>query len=66
MEGHRWFDITRWGKVAERLNAYAAAERNFGLGKFVNTYDAKWVNFPIPQSEIQTAQGRFVQTAAWK
>ena len=66
MEGHRWFDIARWGKVAERLNAYATAERNFGLGKFVNTYDAKWVNFPIPQAEIQTAQGRFVQTAAWK
>ena len=65
MEGHRWFDIARWGKVAERLNAYAAAERNFGLGKFVNTYDAKWVNFPIPQSEVQTAQGRFVQTPAW-
>ena len=65
MEGHRWFDIARWGKVADVLNAYAKAESQY-LGKYVNTYSASWVNFPIPQSEIQTAQGRFVQTAAWK
>ncbi|MBQ8437543.1 MAG: RagB/SusD family nutrient uptake outer membrane protein, partial [Alistipes sp.] len=65
MEGHRWFDIARWGKVADVLNAYAKAESQY-LGKFVNTYSPSWVNFPIPQSEIQTAQGRFVQTPAWK
>ena len=65
MEGHRWFDIARWGKVAERLNAYAKAESKY-LGKFINTYQSNWVNFPIPQSEIQTAHGRFVQTPAWK
>ena len=66
MEGHRWFDIARWGKAADVLNAYAQAEANFGIGKFVNTYSPSWVNFPIPQAEVQTAQGRFVQTAAWK
>ncbi len=66
MEGHRWFDIARWGKAADVLNNYAAAERNFGLGKFINTYSPSWVNFPIPQAEIQTAMGRFVQTANWK
>ena len=65
MEGHRWFDIARWGVVADRLNAYAKAESQY-LGKFVNTYSPSWVNFPIPQSEIQTAQGRFVQTQAWQ
>ena len=65
MEGHRWFDIARWGKVADVLNAYAKAESQY-LGKFVNTYSPSWVNFPIPQAEVQTAQGRFVQTQAWK
>jgi hypothetical protein len=65
MEGHRWFNITRWGKVADVLNAYATSERRY-IGKFVNTYDPAWVYMPIPQSEIQTAQGRFVQTPAWK
>ena len=65
MEGRRWFDIARWGKVADVLNAYAASESRY-LGKFVNTYSASWVNFPIPTSEINTAMGRFVQTANWK
>ena len=37
MEGHRWFDIARWGKVADVLNAYAKAESQY-LGKFINTY----------------------------
>ena len=65
MEGHRWFDIARWGKVADVLNAFKAAESQY-LGKYVNTYSPSWVYFPIPQSEVQTAQGRFVQTPAWK
>ena len=65
MEGRRWFDIARWGKVADVLNTYAASESRY-LGKFVNTYSASWVNFPIPTSEINTAMGRFVQTANWK
>ncbi|MBP3497325.1 MAG: RagB/SusD family nutrient uptake outer membrane protein [Alistipes sp.] len=65
MEGRRWFDIARWGKVADVLNAYAASESRY-LGKFVNTYSPSWVNFPIPSSEINTAMGRFVQTANWK
>ena len=65
MEGRRWFDIARWGKVAEVLNAYAASESKY-LGKFVNTYSPTWVNFPIPSSELNTAMGRFVQTASWK
>jgi hypothetical protein len=65
MEGRRWFDIARWGKVADVLNTYAASESRY-LGKFVNTYSSSWVNFPIPSSEINTAMGRFVQTASWK
>ena len=65
MEGHRWFDIARWGKVADVLNTYAASESRY-LGKFVNPFSASCVNFPIPTSEINTAMGRFVQTANWK
>ena len=65
MEGHRWFDIARWGKVADVLNSFAKAESQY-LGKYVNTYSSSWVNFPIPQAEVQTAMGRLVQTAAWK
>jgi len=66
MEGHRWFDIARWGTVADRLNAYRAYEGQFFPGKFGNVYNANWVTFPIPQTEIQTAMGRFVQNENWK
>ncbi len=66
MEGHRWFDIARWGIVADRLNAYRAYEGQFFPGKFGNVYNVNWVTFPIPQNEIQTAMGRFVQNENWK
>ena len=66
MEGHRWFDIARWGTVADVLNAYRAYEGQFFPGKFGNVYNANWVTFPIPQTEIQTAMGRFVQNENWK
>ena len=34
--------------------------------KYINGYTANMVTFPIPQSEIQTAEGRFVQNVNWK
>ena len=66
MEGHRWFDIARWGVVADRLNAYRAYEGEYFPNKFGNAYNENWVTFPIPQNEIQTAMGRFVQNENWK
>ncbi len=65
MEGHRWFDIARWGKVADVLNNFAAHEKKY-LSKYANTYDSKWVCMPIPESELNTAMGRLVQTENWK
>lgn len=53
MEGHRFFDLVRWGIAAPTINAYIAREKadrplklnaNFTAGK--NEY------FPIPQTEI--------------
>jgi hypothetical protein len=54
MEGHRFFDLVRWGIAAETLNAYLAFESKyrsamFGGAKFTagrNEY------FPIPQFAI--------------
>ena len=64
MEGHRWFDIARWGEVADVLNAYMAYEVNY-ITKFKNVYNESWVCMPIPDSELKTAAGRFVQTENW-
>ncbi|ADB37955.1 RagB/SusD family nutrient uptake outer membrane protein [Spirosoma linguale] len=56
MEGHRFFDLVRWGVAADVLNAYTATEGNkrtylkgarFAKGK--NEY------FPIPQEAIDNS-----------
>jgi hypothetical protein len=41
-EGHRWFDIRRWG---------------IGAAIYGSTWDDKFVVFPIPQSEIDRTKG---------
>ena len=66
MEGHRWFDIARWGEAAAVLNAYRAYEGKYFPGKFGNEYNVNWVTYPIPFSTIQTAMGRIVQNENWK
>jgi hypothetical protein len=61
MEGHRFFDLVRWGIADEVLNAYVAKEktrRTYLNGatfkKGVNEY------YPIPLAEIinSTVQGK--------
>lgn len=69
MEGHRWYDLARWGNIADQLNAFIKFEMSPTGGqksKYVFGYDSKMVTFPIPESEIQTAEGRFVQNVNWK
>lgn len=52
MEGHRWFDITRWGVAKEIMDAYKATETEEikkHMGEFVK---GKHELFPIPEEEI--------------
>lgn len=52
MEGHRWFDIVRWGKAKAIMDAYAATEdeqARFQMGTFEK---GKHEIFPIPQKEM--------------
>jgi starch-binding outer membrane protein, SusD/RagB family len=53
MEGHRFFDLVRWGIAQPEITAYLAKEKN--ITGYLN--DAKFDSaqnnyFPIPQSEI--------------
>jgi hypothetical protein len=66
MEGHRWFDIARWGEAANVLNAYRAYENKYFANKFANEYNVNWVTYPIPFSTIQTAMGRIKQNENWQ
>ncbi|SEM22892.1 Starch-binding associating with outer membrane [Maribacter orientalis] len=53
-EGHRFFDLVRWGVAAEELNAYLAYESTLLVTKFGGASFTTGKNeyFPIPQAQI--------------
>ena len=67
MEGHRFFDLVRWGIAEKVLNKYAAEEavagkepsgrtfskRGYMAGK---TFTSKNLYYPLPQDEILNSQ----------
>ena len=66
MEGHRWFDLARWGIASEVLNDYVGYEKQY-LTKFsTSVYSPKWVTLPIPYNEIIKMDGVLVQNENWK
>lgn len=63
MEGHRYFDLQRWGNVVSELTrilAYEKTERTllYGSGASVGAED---VNYPIPQQQIDITNGNLKQ-----
>ena len=57
MEGHRRFDLVRWGIAAETLNAYYAVEGNKrAYLKGVTFVKGKHEYFPLPIQEILNSQ----------
>lgn len=53
MEGHRFFDLVRWGTAASTINAYFAYEGKITTDITSGHFTAgKNEYFPIPQSEI--------------
>ena len=63
MEGHRLFDLRRWGTMVETLNAYIANEgrtiANFATK--ANPVSAKHNANPIPLNAIDSSQGALTQ-----
>jgi starch-binding outer membrane protein, SusD/RagB family len=64
-EGHRYYDLQRWGEVQTTLNRILLHEKSMPWGP--QLYDAtatvgpEDVNFPIPQRQIDLMLGRLVQ-----
>lgn len=59
MEGHRWFDLCRWGNVAQHMNDYYRSEsvlRSYLRGAHLSEED---VYFPTPKDELLTADGLY-------
>ncbi len=66
LEGHRWFDLARWGIAQTQVQNFINYEQNYLVKYKDKSYPAKWVMFPIPEDEIITMQGVLVQNSAWK
>ena len=54
MEGHRWFDLCRWGIAEETMNNYIAGESEEARADFGVFVKGKHELFPIPSKEIDT------------
>ncbi len=53
MEGHRFFDLVRWGEASSTLNAYIAYESGImSLLRGARFIDPKHNYYPIPQRQI--------------
>lgn len=62
MEGHRYFDLQRWGIVQSELSrilTYEKTERSLLYGSA--TVGAEDVNYPIPQQQIDITNGKLKQ-----
>lgn len=67
MEGHRFFDLNRWGIAVTEINRALAYEKTtpWGRGAMYNggaaTFGPEDVLYPIPQRQIDLMGGRLVQ-----
>jgi hypothetical protein len=64
MEGHRWFDLNRWGNTVTELNRVLTYEKTMSWGNAMygtNTVGAEDVTFPIPQRQLDLSNGKMVQ-----
>ena len=62
MEGHRFFDIVRWGTAEAEISQYISKEKTLltylGDSKFIS---GKSEYFPIPQDEIDKSNHQLIQ-----
>ena len=67
MEGHRYFDIVRWGDTSTRMNEYVDNESrtNPQFGSEAGTWSSKHNNWPIPITAIDGSGGILTQNPDW-
>ncbi|MBK1441946.1 RagB/SusD family nutrient uptake outer membrane protein [Parapedobacter sp. ISTM3] len=61
LEGHRFFDLVRWGIAKEVLESYSAFEGQLLSAYRGLVFQPRNEYFPIPQEQIDRSQGALVQ-----
>ena len=65
-EGHRFFDLARWGIASQAMNAYYQYERQFTGDLSTGSFTAnKNEYFPIPQQQIDLSNGTLKQNSGY-
>jgi hypothetical protein len=66
LEGHRWFDLARWGIPKDELTKFLSYEQQH-IAKYAGCkYQDQWVTLPIPNNQIITMEGLLIQNENWK
>ena len=63
-EGHRYFDLNRWGNTVTELNRILVYEKTMPWGNLLYgaaTVGAEDVTFPVPQRQLDLSNGKLVQ-----
>jgi hypothetical protein len=63
-EGHRWFDVNRWGNTVAELNRALTYEKTMPWGTALYgtaVVGAEDATFPIPQRQLDLSNGKLVQ-----
>ena len=62
MEGHRYFDLQRWGNLQSELSRVLDFEKTKLSSLYGSaTVGPEDVNYPVPQQQINLMGGRLVQ-----
>ena len=64
MEGHRWFDLNRWGNTQTELTRILTHEKSMPWGASMYgsaTVGAEDVTYPIPLRQLELSQGNLTQ-----
>ncbi len=62
MEGHRFFDLVRWGIAKKTIESYSSFEGTYLINNKGITFDeSKNTYYPIPQTELDKSNGALKQ-----
>lgn len=64
-EGHRWFDLVRFGKLEEAVKSLSKYDKTKELTQQAKNVKPRHVILPIPQDVIDASNGKITQNPLW-